>query len=145
MILGKGGMTVKTLLPCGLTLGLAIVLSCALNGRAEKSEAGSEAMISHDVFFTLKESTPEARKKLVEACKRYLSDHDGTVFFAAGARGEEFSRPVNDRDWDVGLHIVFKNKAAHDKYQDSPKHKQFIAENENTLKKVRVFDTKVEK
>ena len=134
----------KTLVACGLAVALACPLFSALSGRAEKA-GGSEPMIVHDVYFTLKESSPEARSKLVEACRKYLSDHPGTVFFAAGARAEEFDRPVNDRDWDVGLHIIFKTKADHDRYQDAAKHKQFIQENQNGWKKVRVFDTKAVK
>jgi hypothetical protein len=114
----------------------------ALSGR-DRSEAAaaSEAMLVHDVYFSLNESTPEAKEKLVKACKKYLSKHPGTVFFAAGTLAEDLKRPVNDRDFDVGLHIVFKNRAAHDKYQDAPTHLQFIDENKTTWKKVRVFDT----
>jgi quinol monooxygenase YgiN len=48
---------------------------------------------------------------------------------------------VNDLDYDVALHIVFKNKAAHDKYQDAPRHQKFIDENKALWAKVRVFDS----
>ena len=75
------------------------------------------------------------------ACKKYLSKHPGTVFFAAGVLAEDLKREVNDRDWDVGLHIVFKNQAAHDQYQDAPMHQEFIDENKANWKKVRVFDS----
>jgi hypothetical protein len=115
--------------------------------RPERSEAAEPTgpMIVHDVYFTLKESTPENKKKLVDACKKYLSKHPGTVFFAAGNLADDLKRPVNDRDWDVGLHVVFQDKAAHDKYQDADLHKQFINENKDNWKKVRVFDTTAEK
>src|SRR4051794_4344061 len=86
-------------------------------------------MLSHDVYFSLKESTPTARKKLVDACKKYLTKHPGAVFFGAGTVAESLDRPVNDRDFDVALHIVFKDLAAHDKYQSAERHKQFIEEN----------------
>ncbi len=101
-------------------------------------------MIGHMVYFTLKESTPEARKNLVHACKKYLSDHEGIVHFSAGFLAEEFTREVNDRDWDVALQLVFTDKAAHDRYQDHPRHQQFVAENKPTWKKVRVFDSLAE-
>ena len=39
------------------------------------------------------------------------------LFFAAGALCAELARPVNDRDWHVGLHLVFVDKAAHDAYR----------------------------
>lgn len=102
-----------------------------------------EPQIGHMVFFTLKDSTPENRQKLVDACKKYLKDHDGVVYFSAGPRAEQFNREVNDRDWDVALHLVFKNKAAHDKYQDAKTHLQFIEENKDGWKKVRVFDSEI--
>jgi hypothetical protein len=106
--------------------------------------AAGGPMIAHNVYFSLKDNTPEAKKKLVEACKKYLSKHPGTVFFAAGTLAEELNRPVNDRDFDVGLHIVFKDQAAHDKYQEHALHLQFIEENKANWKKVRVFDSAVE-
>jgi hypothetical protein len=48
---------------------------------------------------------------------------------------------VNDRDWDVGLHIVFTDRAAHDRYQDAQRHHQFVAESKPNWKRARVFDT----
>jgi hypothetical protein len=56
----------------------------------------------------------------------------------------ELDRPVNDRDFDVALHMVFDGKASHDKYQEAPRHKQFIEEQQKNWKKVRVFDSWVE-
>jgi Stress responsive A/B Barrel Domain len=50
---------------------------------------------------------------------------------------------VNDKDFDVALHIVFSDNAAHDKYQDAERHKQFIAEQKANWKSVRVFDSLV--
>lgn len=98
-------------------------------------------MIGHMVYFALKESTAANRAKLVEACKKYLTGHVGTAYFAAGVLAEDFTREVNDRHWDVALHLVFQDKAAHDKYQDHPRHDQFITENKETWKTVRVFDS----
>jgi hypothetical protein len=111
-----------------------------------QSEAATEeTQLAHDVYFSLKDNSAEAKHKMVAACKKYLSKHPGEVFFAAGTRAEELNRPVNDRDFDVALHIVFRNKAAHDQYQDAPRHKEFISENQENWKKVRVFDSLVER
>ena len=71
-------------------------------------------------------------------------DHAGTVWFAVGSLAEEVKRDVNDRDFDVALHLVFKNKAAHDQYSRAERHQQFIEETQNTWKRVRVFDSYVE-
>jgi len=106
--------------------------------------ARAEPALAHDVFFALTDGSAEARVKLVAACKKYLTGHEGTVFFAVGTVAAELARPVNDRDFDVSLHVYFKDKAAHDKYQEAPRHKQFIEEQQANWKKVRVFDSWVE-
>ncbi len=98
-------------------------------------------MIVHDVFFELTDNSPAACQTLVAACNSYLNDHPGCVFFAAGLVANEFDRPVNDRQWDVGLHVVFKDKDSHDLYQVAPRHLEFIAQCKPNWKKVRVFDT----
>lgn len=97
-------------------------------------------LLVHNVYFTLKEPTDENRKKLVAACHKYLSGHPGTVFYAAGTLAD-LDRPVNDRDFDVGLHVIFEDRAAHDAYQTAPKHLKFIEENKADWAKVRVFDS----
>ena len=97
-------------------------------------------LLVHNVFFTLKDSTPAARRALVDACHKYLAGHEGTVHFSAGAIADDLARDVNDREFDVALHLVFKDKAAHDTYQTHPRHLKFISENEGNWAKVRVFD-----
>ncbi len=114
-----------------------LYLSAARPARAETAHA-------HDVYFALKDNSKEARTKLVAACKKYLTGHEGTVYFAAGTVASDLAREVNDRDFDVSLHLYFRDKAAHDKYQDAPRHKQFIEEQQGNWKKVRVFDSWVE-
>ena len=101
-------------------------------------------MLAHNVFFALKDNSPTARQTLIAACKKYLANHPGTVFFACGGLAEELNREVNDRNFDVGLHLVFQDQAAHDRYQDAPTHHQFIEENKANWKNVRVFDSVVE-
>jgi hypothetical protein len=102
-------------------------------------------MLAHNVYFTLKDRSESSVQQLVAACKKYLVGHPGIVFFACGTLEKELSRPVNDRDFDVSLHIVFETRAAHDAYQDAPRHHSFVAENHATWAKVRVFDSEVEK
>lgn len=98
-------------------------------------------MLGHMVFFDLKEDTDKARENLVAACKKYLSGHEGTVHFSAGVRARDLTRAVNDLDFDVALHVVFKNRAAHDEYQKHPRHLEFIEECKESWKRVRVFDS----
>ena len=101
-------------------------------------------MLSHSVFFTLYDNSPAAIERLVTACKTYLTDHPGTCFFAAGTLAVEFQCSVNDRAFDVALQMVFTDRAAHDDYQENPRHKKFIEENSGNWKQVRVFDAWVE-
>lgn len=101
----------------------------------------SDSLLVHNVFFTLHDRSPAARRKLVEECRTYLPNHPGIVFFACGEVCAELAREVNDRDWDVGLHILFKDKASHDHYQETEAHHTFIDRNKATWAKVRVFDS----
>ena len=50
---------------------------------------------------------------------------------------------MNVRDFDVALHLVFERVADHDRYQDAPRHHQFVNENKDGWEKVRVFDSVV--
>ena len=97
-------------------------------------------MLAHNVYFSLKDRSPEANAKILAACEKYLSGHPGTVFFACGWLAENLNRPVNVRDFDVALHVIFEDQAAHDAYQTSERHQQFIEENRENWENVRVFD-----
>lgn len=99
--------------------------------------------LAHLVYFTLKESNDEARERLIASCDRWLSNQPGVIFYGAGARGDEFTRPVNDSLFDVGLHVVFESKEAHDTYQASDDHQAFLAENRDSWAQIRVFDAYV--
>ena len=100
-------------------------------------------MLAHNVYFTLEDASPAQVAALVAACQKYLKNHPGVVFFAAGTVGNEFARPVNDRMYQVALHVVFTDKAAHDLYQVAPDHLKFIEENKTNWRNVRVFDSYV--
>lgn len=103
----------------------------------------SAQRLAHNVYFKLKDDTPAKVAELVAACKTYLNVQPGIAFFAAGPIVPDLDRDVNDRDWHVGLHLVFVDKAAHDAYQDDPTHNRFIAEMKPNWAGVRVFDSYV--
>jgi len=105
------------------------------------AEKPRQRMLTHDVYFALKDQSDEAKEKLVAGCKKYLADHPGTVWFAAGALVAEHQRDVNDRNFDVALHLVFRDKACHDRYQDAPQHHRFIDDYRENWETVRVFDS----
>jgi hypothetical protein len=99
--------------------------------------------LAHIVYFTLKESSPAAVEALVAACDKYLDGHPGILYYSAGSLVPDLTREVNQRDWDVALHVVFDSRASHDIYQTAPRHLQFIEENKPTWAKVRVYDAYV--
>lgn len=103
----------------------------------------SVKMLSHVVFFTLKDSSPAAIQNLLDGCQKYLKNHPGVVFFGAGTLAAEYARPVNDHDFHVCLNVVFDSRASHDAYQTAPDHLTFIAEHRESWAKVRVFDADV--
>src|SRR5262249_48820443 len=96
------------------------------------------SLLVHNVYFTLKDNSQAAKDKLLAACRKYLTPHPGIVFFACGTLAEELKREVNDRGFDVGLHIIFEDQAAHDRYQVADSHEKFIEENKSNWSKVRV-------
>ena len=123
---------------------LAALIGLEMNllpGTRSMADDPKQPQLIHNVYFTLKEGTAENTQKLTDACFKYLKDHPGVVFFAAGPLVPELERPVNVRDFHVGLLVVFKNKSAHDDYQVAKAHLQFIEENKPTWEKVRVYDT----
>ncbi len=103
--------------------------------------ANAEALLVHNVYFLLHDRSAAAKNQLVAACRKYLPGHAGIVFFGCGVLAEDLNREVNVRDFDVALHIVFKDQAAHDVYQETDAHHQFIAENKANWQQVRVFDS----
>lgn len=99
------------------------------------------SQLAHMVYFTLEDASPAKIDEMVAACQKYLKNHPGVVFFAAGTVVNELARPVNDRMFHVALHVVFKDKASHDIYQTAPDHLKFIEENKPNWRNVRVFDS----
>ncbi len=127
-----------------MELKLSILLMMAvLVATIQSSAHAAETQVAHMVFFKLKESSAEAKQNLVASCDKFLSKHEGCVYYSAGVLAQDLDRDVNDRDFDVALHIVFENRAAHDEYQTHPRHLMFIKENKATWAGVRVFDSYV--
>jgi len=131
----------KKLAICAVLAALVAIWILRLGTAVSTAAEPGARMLAHDVYFTLKDHSPEAKAKLVAGCKKHLADHPGTVWFAAGPIVEEHQREVNDRGFDVALHIVFQDKASHDKYQDAPAHHKFIEEYQESWETVRVFDS----
>jgi hypothetical protein len=123
------------------TLVTRFLLAAGIVSLACSGVLAAEPQLAHMVFFKVKDGSVDGKGKLVAGCHKYLSGHDGTVYYSAGVIADEMRREVNDRDFDVALHLVFENKAAHDKYQKDARHLKFIEENRDLWEGVRVFDS----
>lgn len=130
----------KTVLVRSLLLALAFVLAAGVVSRSRSAEK-TGPQLAHMVFFTLKDHSEAAREKFVASCQKYLSKHEGTVYFSVGVITLDLEEPVSVKDFDVALHVVFEDKAAKAKYLAHPDHDKFVAENKDSFAKVRVFDS----
>ena len=122
---------------------LIIIAAVALSGCTSGllNDSQKPRRLAHDVYFKLDDDSQAARAKLIDDCYKYLSNHPGVVFFAAGELVNSHKRSVNVRDWDVSLHIIFRNKDFHDQYQNAQGHHKFIELNRDNWQSVRVFDS----
>ncbi|MEM7638818.1 MAG: Dabb family protein [Pseudomonadota bacterium] len=124
----------------GLLIGSLLTLASCATSTAEEAQT-AEPLLTHAVFFELKNDDAASIQALVDACYEYLAPHQGIVYFSAGARHLDYQREVNDLDFDVALTIVFENTAAQDAYQVTEPHLQFIEEFNENWASVRVFDS----
>jgi hypothetical protein len=121
-----------------LAVSLASVLALEASARIGRQ---SGPKLAHMVFFALKDNSKEAREKFVASCDKYLSGHEGAVYFSVGTRAHDVDEPVSVKDFDVALHVVFASKEGKAKYLKSDRHDKFVQENGGLFDKVRVFDS----
>ena len=86
----------------------------------------------------------EVSVRLLDSCRACLTDHPGVLFFGSGRVVDDLNRPVNVKDFEVGVHVVFENREAHDVYQTSERHVKFLEENKANWEQARVFDSYVQ-
>jgi hypothetical protein len=105
------------------------------------ARAAENAPLAHMVFFTLRDHSPESRKAFAASCEKYLKDIEGSTYFSVGIIAEDVEETVSVKDWDVALHVVFRDKDTKARYLDDPQHKQFVEANKSQFAHVRVFDS----
>jgi len=130
----------KSSVPAMLILGVVCLGLCVLGAPAADKPAAKGPLLAHNVFFSLKDNSPETKKAMVDDSHKYLAPIPGIVFYAAGVVSD-VERDVVDRDYDVALHVVFNDKAAMEKYLAHPSHLEYVAKHQPNWKKVRVFDS----
>lgn len=82
-------------------------------------------MFSHVVIFWTDPAQPGAVDELVAGAEKYLRPILGILHFHVG-RMVPSARPVVEQSYQVGLNVVFADKAAHDAYQVHPLHVEFV-------------------
>jgi hypothetical protein len=82
-------------------------------------------MFSHIVIFWTKPEVKNAADALIEGANKYLKDIPGILHFHVGKMVPSH-RSVVDQSYQVGLNIVFKDKESQDKYQEHPRHIEFV-------------------
>jgi len=130
---------IPTIALCAFAVGSAVAWQAS---GAKPDEAAAERMLSHNIYFSLKDPTPENKQRLIEACNKYLAPHPGVLYFATGTLCEE-KGAFADRDYEVALVMTFKDRKALGVYARTPEHQKFIVETTALLKNVRIFDADV--
>ncbi len=131
----------KRLICVALPVVLSVVVVMAAQPRAAEKEAAAVHQ-AHMVFFALKDHSASAREKFVASCQKYLSGHEGVLYFSVGTIAEDAIEPgVGVKDFDCALHLVFESREAGARYLKHPRHVQFVEENKASFDKVRVFDS----
>ena len=118
----------------------ALVTLCVLGANAMPAQDAGKPL-AHMVFFSLKDRSEESRQRFVDSCHTYLADIEGTTYFSVGTIAEDVEEPVSVKDFDVALHVVFKDKATKEAYLVHPQHERFVEENRPHFAQVRVFDS----
>ena len=97
-------------------------------------------MLSHLVIFYTKPKLPNSTEALIAGIEEYLRPIPLAVSLHVG-RMVPSERPVVDQSYQVGLNLVFADKAAEVAYQIHPLHLEFVekAFKPNCLKAI-VYD-----
>jgi hypothetical protein len=97
-------------------------------------------MFTHIVLFWLKPETPaDAKAALVADCEALLKKIPTVRQLFTGLPAMT-PRDVVDNSYDVGLCVIYDDKAGHDVYQEHPLHKEFIARNKAHWQRVQIYD-----
>ena len=82
-------------------------------------------MFSHVVIFWIKPDVPDASERLLAGAEKYLRPCPGVMHYHCGQMAGSH-RDVVEQSYQVGLNLVFEDRAAQDTYQDHPLHVEFV-------------------
>ena len=107
---------------------------------SDPTPSADPSRFSHVVMFWTDPAQQNAADELVAGAEQYLRNIPGVVFFHVGKMVPSH-RPVVDQSYQVGLNVVFTDKAAQDIYQTHPEHMEFVEKVfKKVCKKVVIYD-----
>lgn len=118
---------------------MLLLAACATSGEVAGPSEAAPTRLVHDVFFTLKDSSPEACDSLADACLQ-LAEIPGVLHLTAGVRDASQQRAVNRQDYHVGLHVEFDSAEAYAAYGPHPVHQGLVEAFKANFESVEVFD-----
>jgi hypothetical protein len=95
----------------------------------------------HNVYFWLKNDINQQSSLSFEAGLNSLTK-DPAVTSGYFGTPADTDRDVVDSSYSYGLVLVFKNKAAHDQYQEGAVHAKFLEAHASKWEKVLVYDVR---
>ena len=97
-------------------------------------------MLVHSVFFWLKENLNEKEVELFRNELGNLGQIPEVEKLYIGKPAPTSKRPVIDDSYDFCLTVVLENVSAHDKYQESHIHLEFIEKCSQLWERVKIYD-----
>lgn len=96
-------------------------------------------MFVHTVYFWLTNPGSDDDRQALRAGLETLKSitHFEALYIGKPA---ETRRPVIDHSYDWSLTYIFRDKAAHDAYQEDPVHEKFVADCARYWNRVQVYD-----
>lgn len=97
-------------------------------------------MFIHVVFFWCKAGTPETvKQEMITYCRQEMAKISVVRNVNAGTAVPS-PRDVVDGSYDVGLCVMFDDKAGHDAYQPHEIHQGFVAKFKEHWDRIQVYD-----
>lgn len=121
-----------------------ILILCAVS--CKQHTPTSEALpgaFAHTVYFWLQQPDSAEDRLAFETSLRKFIDQSPYITTQHIGVPAATDREVIDNTYTYSLLLTFKDKAAQDRYQEEPAHKQFITESSHLWSKVLVYDSEL--
>ena len=92
------------------------------------------------VFFWLKDTSHKKIEIFKNRTFSFLNQIENIDSYHVGIPAST-DRPIIERSYTIALVVAFKDKKAHDIYQEHEAHKSFIDDCQNLWTQVKIFDT----